>query len=147
VAATAVGGLLAGANVDRLVVPLPARRRVGALAWAASSRHADLGNRRILYPSLGIGGAALTAAAVAGPLDRTASGRAAEPLYAAATLAVRGRHATTRAVPSMLSLRDIGDDPTRSPLKVRKEIGRWSVSTAPSDGPGHPRGRSSATSG
>ena len=44
VAATAVSGLLAGTNIDRLIVQMPAWEQVGVLAWATYSREADLGN-------------------------------------------------------------------------------------------------------
>jgi hypothetical protein len=37
VAATAIHGLLAGGNFDRLFVQMPAFRRVGVRAWAASA--------------------------------------------------------------------------------------------------------------
>ena len=112
VAATAVNGLLAGLNVDRLIVQMPAWEEVGALAWATYSREADLGNGLILYSLEGIGGAILTiAAAVAFYFDRAAPRSAAVPIYAAVALVVGGLLATTQAAPIMLSLREIGDDP------------------------------------
>jgi hypothetical protein len=49
VAATFIGGLLAGGNVDRAFVAMPAWEHVGAIAWGQFSRHADLGNRLVLY--------------------------------------------------------------------------------------------------
>jgi len=52
-AASAVGGLLAGGNVDRFVVGMAAWRRIGTRAWADYSRHADLSaNGMVLYPFL-----------------------------------------------------------------------------------------------
>jgi hypothetical protein len=42
VAATLVDCILAGANVNRAVVEMPAWQRTGPVAWAAFSRHADL---------------------------------------------------------------------------------------------------------
>lgn len=112
VAATAVSGLLAGTNIDRLIVQMPAWEQVGVLAWATYSREADLGNGLILYPLEGIGGALLTVcAAVAIYFDRTAPRSAAIPIYAAVVLVLGGLLATTRAAPYMLSLREIGNDP------------------------------------
>lgn len=112
VAATAVSGLLAGVNVDRLIVQMPAWEEVGALAWATYSREADLGNGQLLYPLEGIGGAILTvAAAVAFYFDRAAPRSAVVPIYAAVALVVGGLLATTQAAPNMLSLRQIGADP------------------------------------
>jgi hypothetical protein len=48
VVATVFSGALAGLSIDRMVVGLPAWRRVGLLGWANFSRHADLGNRLVL---------------------------------------------------------------------------------------------------
>jgi hypothetical protein len=60
--ATILGGTLAGATADRLFVGQGAWRAVGVRAWAAYSRHADLGNGRFFYPPLAIVG---TLAAIA----------------------------------------------------------------------------------
>jgi hypothetical protein len=49
--ATLVSGLLAGGNVDRAFVAMPALRQVGAIAWAEFSRHADLGTALSSIPS------------------------------------------------------------------------------------------------
>jgi hypothetical protein len=112
VAATAVSGLLAGTNIDRLIVQMPAWGQVGALAWATYSREADLGNGLVLYPLEAIGGALLTVcAAVTFYFDRTAPHSAAIPIYAAVVLVLAGLLATTQAAPYMLSLREIGNDP------------------------------------
>jgi hypothetical protein len=102
VVATALGGILAGASVDRSIVGLPAWRRVGARPWATYSRQADLRNGQILYPFLGIGQPLFTiATAVAYHFDRTTPRSAALPTYAAAVLSVGHVFATTRAAPNM----------------------------------------------
>jgi hypothetical protein len=112
VAATAVSGLLAGTNIDGLIVQMPAWGQVGALAWATYSREADLGNGLVLYPLEAIGGTLLTVcAAVTFYFDRTAPHSAAIPIYAAVVLVLAGLLATTQAAPYMLSLREIGNDP------------------------------------
>ena len=104
--ATAMNGILAGAGLVRLIVDMPAWRRVGALAWADFSRHADLGNGLVLYPLLGVGGAvaavgAVVAFRVSGGTPRAAS----PPVYLGALLALLGMVATAFAAPQMLSLR------------------------------------------
>ena len=43
--AAILDGFLAGGNVDRIIVQMPAWRRVGVRAWAEYSRKADLGIR------------------------------------------------------------------------------------------------------
>ena len=55
VAATAPGGVLAGASVDRTLIQLPAWRLVGAAARATFGRAANLGNGLIWYPLPRIG--------------------------------------------------------------------------------------------
>ena len=112
VAATMLDGFLAGTNVDRTLIQMPAWRQVGARAWADYSRHANLGPGLLLYPFMAIGGALLTVAAaiafqVAGAVPRGA----ALPIFLAVALALGGLLATARAAPKMLSLRRIGDDP------------------------------------
>jgi len=55
VSASLANGLLAGGDVDRWLVGMPAWRSVGILAWANYSRSADLDNGFVLYPILAIG--------------------------------------------------------------------------------------------
>jgi hypothetical protein len=61
--ATILNGFLAGGNIDRMVVQMPAWRRIGLRAWAEYSRKADLGNGLFLYPFEAIGGAIFSIAA------------------------------------------------------------------------------------
>jgi hypothetical protein len=112
IAATVLHGLIAGTGVDRVLVQMPAWRRVGARAWAVYSRHADLGNGLFLYPFEAIGGALLTlAAAVIFTLNHSLPRSGAMPIYLALLFAIAGLLATVRAAPKMLSLRRIDDDP------------------------------------
>src|SRR5215469_18858083 len=57
---TAINGLLAGLNLDTALVKVPARRRIGVVAYAAFARGNDLGNGLVVYPLLGIGAALFT---------------------------------------------------------------------------------------
>src|SRR6188768_1854043 len=60
---TAFEGIRAGAGTFRLLLDLPARHRVGPVAFAAFSRATDLSTAGIVFYSLyGFGGALLTAA-------------------------------------------------------------------------------------
>lgn len=73
-AATFLSGILAGGVVDRVVIGGPAWHELGAQAWAAYSRHADLGNGLVAYPLEAIGGALLIiSAAVSNYFDRDAA--------------------------------------------------------------------------
>ena len=110
-AATILNGFLAGGNIDRALVQMPAWRKVGARAWAAYSRHADLENGFFLYPAEALGGALFTiAAAVSFQFDSAAPAPAALPIYLSVVLVLGGLLATVKAAPIMMSLRRIGDD-------------------------------------
>ncbi len=55
VATTALSGIAAGASLDVSIRQLPARRRMGVIAYSVYSQATDLGTARIWYPPLGIG--------------------------------------------------------------------------------------------
>jgi hypothetical protein len=55
IATTALSGIAAGASLDVSIRQLPARRRIGVIAYSAYSQATDLGTARIWYPPLGIG--------------------------------------------------------------------------------------------
>jgi hypothetical protein len=108
IAAAAASGLLAGADLDREIVAMPAWQQVGAVPWAAFSRQADLGNGLVLYPVEAIGGFLLILAAIVSfHLDRAATGRFA--LYGAALLAAAGLLCTVKAAPIMLGVARLED--------------------------------------
>ncbi len=112
IAASALGGILAGANLDRSIVQMPAWQHIGTNAWAQYSRKADMGNGVFFYPTIAIGSAILAiAAAVSGHTSHTMPRSTRIPLDIAAALGIGGLLATTRAAPHMLSLRRIDDDP------------------------------------
>jgi hypothetical protein len=126
IAATFLGGILAGATFDRMIVQMPAWRRIGSRAWAEYSRKADLGNGLVFYPLVAIGGAVLSiAAAVAFHFDQTVPRSTAVPIYGAAVLVIGGLLATIKAAPKMLSLRRIDDD--NGLLEALKGFHRWSL--------------------
>jgi hypothetical protein len=109
-AATLACGLLAGISVDRSVVTMPAWSQVGALSWAAFSRHADLGNGRLLYPTEAILAALLTCgSAVSWALERNGRDPVAIQLYGAAALTLGALLITLKAAPIMLGLQHMND--------------------------------------
>jgi hypothetical protein len=124
-AATVFTGLLAGASLDKSLVQLPVRRRLGAIAFADFSRTNDLGNGLIFYPMLGVGAALLTiVAALAAVLAGTPLAQA-WPLYVAALLALLHTFTTTRAAPNMLILRQLTNhDETKSAAALDR-FARW----------------------
>jgi hypothetical protein len=125
VAASALGGVLAGGSLDRAAVQLPAWRRVGAEAWATFSREADLRVGVILYPIIGIGAPILSlAAALSFFLGGGAPRSAAVPFVAAVALSAGHLLATSQAAPNMLRLRQVGDDPDAAARSLRG-FQRW----------------------
>ncbi len=67
VATTALSGIAAGTSLDVSIRQLPARHRIGVLAYSAYSRATDLGTAVFWYISVGVGALlfALASAAVA----------------------------------------------------------------------------------
>lgn len=123
-AATAATGMLAGASLDQSIKQLPARHRIGMLAFSAYSRAADLGNGIVWYASIGIGAAVLTiAAAIAGYL-RGAPATAALPLALAAGLAVLHSLVTTQAAPTNFSQRRVANDESAL-ARIFARFARW----------------------
>src|SRR5213080_1557766 len=109
--ATLADGLLAGGDVDRWLVGMPAWQAVGVAGWANYSRLADLSIGLVLYPILAIGGTLLSLAAAMTFMRQVKHERfVAIPIYAAAALAVAGLLMTVKAAPFMLSLRHIGNE-------------------------------------
>lgn len=128
-AALVADGLLAGLSLDKVIVQLPARRRIGAVAYAAYARSADLGNGIAYYAALGVGAAALTIAAFAAAAARGSSGAVTGLLAAAAALSVLHSIATGRAAPVMFKIGRAEDAPAvLGPLLGR--FARWSAARA-----------------
>lgn len=99
IATTALIGPGAGMSLDQAVKQLPARRRIGAVAYSAYSRAGDQGNGLFLYPPIGIGCLLFAiAAAVTGHLAHLPNILQA-PLDISGVLAVLHSLMTARAAP------------------------------------------------
>lgn len=99
IATTALIGPGAGMSLDQAIKQLPARRRIGAVAYSAYSKAGDQGNGLFLYPPMGIGVLLLAvAAAVSGHLCHLPS-RLQAPLDISGVLAVLHSLVTARAAP------------------------------------------------
>ena len=111
IAAALVNGAIAGASLDRTVVQLPARRKIGVQAYSAYSVAHELeGVALIWYPVLGIGSALLTIAAAAVAAVTGKSLLNGSPIYLAAITAVMHSVATARAAPLNLRQRSAQGD-------------------------------------
>ena len=103
--ATLLGGLLAGSNLDRAVVAMPAWSQMETFSWAAFSRRADLGNGLVLYPIEALLGAALAlSAAISYGYERAANHSVSRVLWSAVIFVVGGLLITLKAAPIMLNL-------------------------------------------
>ncbi len=103
---------LSGSGIDRTLIEMPAWQHVGALAWAAFSRWADLGtNGLILYPLEKIGGTVFSvgAAIIFFANRRRLPRDGAFPIYGAALFALGAMLATTQAAPLMMSTPHLSD--------------------------------------
>src|SRR5690349_12010966 len=109
-AALAFSGILAGASLDQLIKQLPARHRIGVVAYAAYARAADLANGIVWYAVIGVGAALLTVATAVSATLQAAEPWMGIPLYLAAGFAVLHTIVTTQAAPVMLSVRYASDD-------------------------------------
>jgi hypothetical protein len=110
IAAVAFNGVLSGASLDQSIKQLPARRRIGVIAFSVYSRAADLGNRIVWYAIIGIGAALLTIVAAVGAYLQAAPGSAAIPLYVAALTSLLHSFTTTYAAPTFFRQRQVKDD-------------------------------------
>lgn len=104
-AAAVTNGIAAGATLDQAVKQLPARRRIGAPAYLDYVRAADMGNGLIWYPIMGVGTALVTLAAVVVGLLAHPSTALAVALVSAGVGTVAHSAATSRAAPTLLTLR------------------------------------------
>src|SRR5215813_6395817 len=100
VTATAASGLLAGASLDQSIKQLPARHRMGAVAYSAYAKAADLGNGIVWYAALGIGVVVLTIGAAIAAFAQQITPNIALPIYVAAVLTILHTFTTSRAAPT-----------------------------------------------
>ncbi len=122
--ASAINGLLSGLNMDTALVKLPARRRIGAVAYATFARGNDLGNGLVFYPLLGIGAALLTLLATALAYAERSLMEVLLLLSLASLLSLLHTFATARAAPVMLSIKDAPDDQAILTAKLDR-FARW----------------------
>jgi len=111
---TFCAGFLAGGNLDRYMVQVPAFRHVDIVSWAMYSRHADLGNGLLLYPLEAISGFVFfIVASVMVIMHRPILNTVARPVHAAAVLAALGLFLTIFAAPIMLGVGTMPNNPAQ----------------------------------
>jgi hypothetical protein len=124
IAAVAFNGILTGASLDQSIKQLPARRRIGVIAFSVYSRAADLGNGIIWYAIIGIGAALLTIAAALGAYLQPAPASLALPLYLAALTSLLHSFATAQAAPTNFRQRQAPDDAAQL-AEILDHFERW----------------------
>jgi hypothetical protein len=123
-AATAFNGILAGASLDQSIKQLPARHRIGSVAYSVYAQASDLGNGILWYAFIGLGAALLTIAAAIAAFAQGTGSTQATPIYIAAVLSVLHTFVTTQAAPTMFSQRRYDHD--EAALKaVFNRFERW----------------------
>jgi hypothetical protein len=126
--AAAMNGLLAGASLDQSIKQLPARHRMGVIAFSAYSRAADLTSNGIAwYAFIGIGSALLTIAAA---IATFVVGNAQTlPILLATILSVLHSITTTQAAPTNFSQRKVANDEAAL-TAVFNKFERWQTARA-----------------
>jgi hypothetical protein len=124
-AATASVGLLAGASLDQSIKQLPARHRIGAVAYSQYSRAADLGNGIFFYGILGIVAALLNIAAAIAAYWQGVSSHRANLIYLGALFAVLHSLATTQAAPTNFRQRKVAADNEAALGRLFDRFTRW----------------------
>lgn len=134
VAAVAANGLLSGASGDQSVKQLPARRRIGAVAYSDYSRAGDLGNGIAWYAVVGIGTALVSVGAAAVVLVRHPTGTQVAAATALVVTTIGHMALTGIAAPTnMAQRRYVGDE--RALTRVfdrfeRLQTARWTLNLA-----------------
>jgi len=134
VVAVAANGLLSGASGDQSIKQLPARRRIGSVAYSEYSRAGDLGNGIAWYAIVGVGAAVLSVIAAAVVLVHQPTGGQALASWALIVTTVGHMAVTGIAAPTNISQRrHIGDEAALTRLFNRFErlqTVRWALNLA-----------------
>src|SRR5690349_13861487 len=103
--AVALNGMLVGASLDQSIKQLPARHRIGVVAYSAYAKASDLGNGIVWYAIIGLGSALITLVAAVMIFSQQNNAPYTVPIYLAAGLSILHSLATTQAAPTMFSQR------------------------------------------
>jgi hypothetical protein len=127
--ATAADGILTGASLDQSIKQLPARHKIGMVAFSAYSRASDLSTGVVWYAALGIGAALLTIASAIVVYVQGAPTAQAWPLYVAGGLSLAHSLVTAKAAPTNFSQRSAADD-ERQLAVIFARFERWQAARA-----------------
>ena len=106
VVSTALNGIAAGASLDQSIKQLPARHRIGAVAYSTYSQAGDLGNGLFWYAGLGMCAVLVSVAATVVAVVQRASAQHAVPIFLLTALwALHMLITLTLAAPTLRSQR------------------------------------------
>ena len=125
--AAALNGLVAGASLDQSIKQLPARHRMGMIAFSAYSRAADLGNGIVWYAFMGVSSALFTLAAAI--VTFIAGSSQTLPILIAAILSILHSITTTQAAPTNFRQRKAAND-EQELTEVFNKFERWQTARA-----------------
>jgi hypothetical protein len=125
--AAALNGLTAGASLDQSIKQLPARHRMGVIAFSTYSRAADLGNGIVWYAFMGVSSALFTIAAAI--VTFIASSSQTLPILIAAILSILHSITTTQAAPTNFCQRKAAND-EQELTEVFNKFERWQTARA-----------------
>jgi hypothetical protein len=125
IASTALIGMLAGASLDQSFKQLPARHRLGSVAFSRYSRAADLTNGIAFYAALGIGALLVSLASAVAVRLAGISSMAANPIYLATTLSVLHTLTTARAAPLNFSQKKVPEEDERMLRSIQNKFTMW----------------------
>jgi hypothetical protein len=112
-ASVVANGLLSGASLDQSIKQLPARHRIGVLAFSEYSKASDLANGVPWYATLGVGGGLLSVATGVYGLTRDVESTTTAALWALILLTVAHSLVTSQAAPTDFSQREAAGDANR----------------------------------
>lgn len=122
--ATGLNGAITGASLDQSIKQLPARHKIGAIAYSNYAQAADLGNGVLFYGLLGISAALVTILDAVLAYVLVTPVRYAFTIYIAALFSVLHSLATAKAAPTMFSQKRFVNDATALE-KVFDKFEKW----------------------
>ena len=114
--ATAFTGILCGASLDQSFKQLPARHRIGVLAYSVYVKAADLKNGVPWYAIIGIGSALTTIITAFLVWQNNQATNFSNPIYAAAIFAVCHSICTSQAAPTFFKTKGVSDEQSLTKL-------------------------------
>lgn len=118
--AVSFAGILCGASLDQSFKQLPARHRIGAIAFSAYAKAADLKNGVLWYAIIGIG-TALSTIATAVVVWSHGPASLRFPVYAAAVFAICHSVCTSQAAPTYFKQKRMTDEESLTRLFTKFE--------------------------